>query len=88
MMNSATAGFKYFDCRGIRRVKIKVRGYCKGDFQVKTAWDGAVLGTIPVDFTNIWKEYAAEITIPDGKQALYFVFTGEGTAGLCSFTLE
>jgi arabinoxylan arabinofuranohydrolase len=88
MMNSAAAGFKYFDCRGMRRVKIKVRGYCKGDFQVKTAWDGAVLGTIPVDFTNVWKEYAAEITIPDGKQALYFVFAGEGTASLCSFTLE
>jgi arabinoxylan arabinofuranohydrolase len=88
MMDSAVAGFKYFECRGIRKVKILVRGYCRGDFHVKTAWDGAVLGTIPVDFTNVWSEYTADIKIPDGKQALYFVFAGEGTASLRSFTLE
>jgi arabinoxylan arabinofuranohydrolase len=88
MMNSAVAGFKYFDCQGVRRVKIKVRGYCKGDFQVKTSWDGEVLGTIPVVFTNIWEEYSADIKIPDGITALYFVFAGEGIASLCSFTLE
>jgi hypothetical protein len=87
MMNSAGAGFKHFDCSGIRKVKIKVRGYCKGDFEVKTAWDGAVLGTITVAFTNIWTEYAADITIPDGIQALYFVYAGEGIASLASFTL-
>ena len=26
--------------------------------------------------TNVWQEFAAEITIPDGKQALYFVYRG------------
>ncbi|MFC5529443.1 hypothetical protein [Cohnella yongneupensis] len=43
MRDSATAGFKYFHCDGIRRVKIKVRGYCRGTFDVKTSWDGPVL---------------------------------------------
>jgi len=88
MMNSAVAGFKYFDCQGIRRIKIKVRGYCKGNFQVKTSWDGEIWGTIPVVFTNIWKEYTADINIPDRKTALYFEFAGEGIASLHSFTLE
>lgn len=88
MKNSATAGFKYFDCNGIRTVKIKVRGYCRGVFQVKTSWDGDVLGEIPVEFTNIWKEYTAGITIPDGIQALYFTYRGIGSASLASFTLE
>lgn len=88
MMNSAGAGFKYFDCSGIRKVKIKVRGYCKGDFEVKTSWDGEVLGRITVDFTNIWTEYSADIAIPDGIQALYFVYAGKGIASLASFTLE
>ncbi|GFR38761.1 hypothetical protein PRECH8_20570 [Insulibacter thermoxylanivorax] len=87
MRDSATAGFKYFDCKGIKQVKIKVRGYCRGEFQVKTAWDGPVLGTIPVDFTNIWTEYTADIAIPDGVHALYFTYTGEGNASLASFTL-
>ena len=88
MRDTATAGFKYFDCNGVKRVKIKVRGYCNGAFEVKTSWDGPVLGTIPVQFTNIWKEYRADIAIPDGVQALYFTYTGPGNASLASFTLE
>ena len=55
---------------------------------MKTAWDGPAHGVIPVDFTNIWKEYAADIAIPDGVHALYFTFRGEGNAQLKSFTLE
>lgn len=88
MKDSATAGFKYFDCNGIRKIKIKVRGYCNGAFEVKVAWNGKSLGNIPVDFTNIWTEYSADIEIPDGIQSLYFTYTGEGTASLASFTLE
>ncbi|MUT64736.1 family 43 glycosylhydrolase [Paenibacillus sp. NEAU-GSW1] len=88
MRDSATAGFKYFDCQGIRQVKIKVRGYCRGYFAVKTAWDGPELGRISVDFTNVWTEYSADIVIPDGKQALYFTYAGMGNASLASFTLN
>ncbi|MBN1648690.1 MAG: family 43 glycosylhydrolase [Spirochaetales bacterium] len=88
MMDSATAGFKYFVCAGIRKITIRVRGYCKGAFEVKTAWDGPVLGTIPVDFTNVWTEYSHDIAVPDGIQALYFRYTGQGNASLASFTLE
>lgn len=88
MLDSATAGFKYFHCEGVKRVKIRVRGYCRGSFQVKTAWDGPVLGEIPVVFTNVWKEYVADIAITDGVQAIYLTYTGSGSAGLASFTLE
>lgn len=88
MKASATAGFKYFDCKGIKRVKIKVRGYCRGDFEVKTSWNGTALGTISVEFSNVWKEYCADIAIPDGIQALYITYTGQGSASLASFSLE
>ncbi|MDQ0253213.1 hypothetical protein J2S74_000585 [Evansella vedderi] len=88
MKDSATAGFKYFDCQGIKKVKIKVRGYCSGAFEVKTSWNGEALAKIPVDFTNVWTEYASDIVIPDGVQALYFTYTGNGTASLASFSLE
>jgi len=87
MKDSATAGFKYFDCKGIKSVKIKVRGYCRGFFEVKTSWNGEVLGRIPVDFSNIWTEYSADIPIPDGIQALYFTYRGSGSAHFGSFTL-
>lgn len=88
MRNTATAGFKYFDCKNIRKVKIKVRGYCRGAFEIKTLWNGPALGRIPVDFTNVWTEYEGNIAIPDGVQALYFTYTGNGGASLASFTLE
>lgn len=88
MTDSATAGFKYFDCHGIRRMTIQVRGYCRGAFEIKTAWNGPVLGTIPVEFSNVWKPYSTELVIPDGIQALYFTYTGMGSASLASFTLE
>ncbi|MDF2941850.1 MAG: xylA2 [Herbinix sp.] len=88
MKASATAGFKYFDCKGIEKIKIKVRGYCSGDYEVKTSWNGKALGTISVGYSNVWKEYSSNITIPDGIQALYFTYTGRGSASLASFTLE
>jgi hypothetical protein len=88
MRDSSTAGFKYFRCERIRKIKIKVRGYCRGDFEIKTSWDGPVLARIPVDFTNVWKEYSTNIVIPDGIQALYFTYKGMGGASLASFTLE
>ena len=88
MKDSATAGFKYFDCRGVKRMKIKTRGYARGVFEVRTKWDGPVLGTIPIEFSNIWKEYSADIAIPDGVHALYFTFKGHGSAHFGSFTLE
>lgn len=88
MKDTATAGFKYFDCKDVKKVKIKVRGYCNGAFEIKTSWNGPALGRIPVEFSNIWKEYSADIAIPDGIQALYFTYTGPGSASLASFTLE
>ncbi len=88
LREGAHAGFKYFDCKGITRVSIRVRGYCKGAFGVKTRWDGEALGWIPVGFTNEWQEYSADIAIPDGIHALYFVYQGTGAANLASFALH
>ncbi|SFB25922.1 Glycosyl hydrolases family 43 [Cohnella sp. OV330] len=88
MRDGATAGFKYFRCAGIRSVRIKVRGYCRGAFEVKTSWDGPALARIPVDFTNVWREYAADVAIPDGIQAIYLTYTGTGGASLASFALD
>ena len=65
MSDGATAGFKYFDCKGIKEIKIKVRGYGYGHFQVKTAWDGEVLGQVQVHNTNIWEEFTIPAEIPD-----------------------
>ena len=88
MIHSATAGYKYFDCQGVTKVTLRVRGYCSGAFQIKTRWDGPVLGEIPVRFTNVWKDYSTQVDLPDGVNALYFTYVGPGSAALLSFTLE
>lgn len=87
MTDTATCGFKYFDCRNVKQVSICVRGYAGGYFSVKTAWDGPELTQIPVAFTNVWTDYTADVVIPDGVQAIYFTYNGPGSAALLSFTL-
>ena len=88
MTDSACCGFKYFAFEGVRRVHIRVRGYCSGRFQVMTSWNGPVLAEIPVDYTDVWTDYSAEVSIPDGVHPLYFRYAGPGTAALLSFSLE
>lgn len=88
LQDGGGAGFKYFDCQGVKRVSVRVRGYGKGVFQVRLAWDGQALGGIPVDFANVWTEYSADISIPDGVHALYFTFAGQGNISFKGFGLE
>ena len=89
LMDGATAGYKYFDCRGVRAVTLKTRGYADGCVAVKTAWNGEALCRIPVKKTNIWTvSDTVECPIPDGVQALYFTFEGSGAVSLGSFTLH
>jgi len=88
ILDSSGVGFKYFDCKNISIIKIKTRGYNSGAFEVKTSWNGESLGKIPIESSNVWKEFSADIKIPDGVHAIYFIYKGTGTATLGSFTLE
>jgi arabinoxylan arabinofuranohydrolase len=81
-------GFKYFDCKGIKKIKIKTRGYNSGVFHVKTKWDGEPLACIKIEYSNIWTEYSSDINLADGIHALYFIYKGTGCATMASFTLE
>ncbi len=88
MRNSATAGFKYFDCKNVTEISIKTRGYANGCFEVRTKWDGEILAKIPVKNSNVWEEYGATVNIADGQQAIYLTYRGDGNASLLSFTLK
>ena len=88
MQDSTIAGFKYFDCKDVKRIGVKTRGYGHGHLEVKTAWDGEAIARIPVYYSNVWKENAVDVNLPDGVHALYFEFKGEGGTTLGAFTLE
>lgn len=87
MRPGTSAGFKYFDCKNITRVSICGKGYATGEVEVRTAWDGEVIGTVPVGYANVWKTTTVDMRIPDGVNALYFTFVGQGYWQFKSFTL-
>lgn len=85
--DSAVFGYKYFDCENIDHFAVTTRGYADGVFEIRTKWDGEVLGYVQLHYTNIWNRYEAEAKIPDGVQAIYLTYRGQGTAQLKSFEL-
>ena len=88
MEDGATAGFKYFDCRGVCRIYIQVRGSGNGTFEARTRWDGEALAAIPVKESAEWVGYSAPMAMPDGVQAIYLTYRGSGSMSLKSFALE
>ncbi len=87
MKDGATAGFKYFDCKGVKAITLKVRGYGSGAFEIMTKIDGEVLAVLPVKYTNVWEKYSSDINIPDGINSIYIKYTGQGSVSLASFEL-
>lgn len=88
IQDTATAGFKFFRGSEARQICIWVRGYAKGVFEVRTEISGKVLAELPVDYTNVWEAYTADITLPEGEYAIYLTFRGQGNAMLKGFALK
>lgn len=88
MRDSATVGFKYFEFKNVKHMKVKTKGYANGELLVKLKWDSEPIGSIPVGYANIWHYTEADITIPDGVSSLYFTFKGDGHLQFASFVFE
>ena len=88
MRNSATAGFRYFDCRDVKKISIRTKGYATGKMEIRTAWDGDAIGEFPIGYANVWHNTEAEIAVPDGVQSLYFTFAGQGHLQFAGFELS
>ena len=80
--DGVTIGFKYFDCRAVKRVFIKCRAYASGRFEIRSAFDGPVLAEIPLHNANVWERFAADVDFPDGRQCLYLTYRGSGNPQL------
>ena len=87
MRDGATAGFKYFDLRGLKRIAARTMGYARGQLVISVAPGGGSVGAIPIGYRNVWAESETEVSIPDGVHALYFTFEGEGHLQFASFRL-
>ena len=87
IQDTTTIGFKYFQCKNIKNIKIWTRGYIEGVFEVRLAWDGDILAKLPVESSNIWAESGAAAAIPDGVWPVYLTFKGHGNGSLKAFGL-
>ena len=87
MRSGACAGFKYFRMEEVCGVRVETRGYFRGVIEIRTAWDGEILGSIPVEHSNIWQ--ASECAFPpvSGTHALYLTCRGEGEMSIHTFEL-
>lgn len=81
------SGFKYFDCKGVKKIRMSCRGYGNGTFEICNKWDGEALAKITLQYTNVWEDYYADINLPDGVQALYFRYVGGGNVSFKEFEL-
>ncbi len=88
MTDGSVCGFKYFAFENSRLTELQCRGYGDGYFEVKTAWDGPVLGRAEVKPANLWTAFPADVALPDGVHSLYLEFKGKGAPALLSFTLS
>ena len=80
MRDKATMGFKYFDCKGVKKITLTLRGRGSGHIII-TDVAGAALakdpshsfGDIPVSVdSSDWVTITGETTLRDGVHALYF----------------
>ena len=82
---NTTIGFKYFDLKNVKGLRITTRGYGKGEFEIRTAIDGDPAASVNTEFCTVWEEGVAEFTIEDGTYPLYLTFKGDGSKSLLAF---
>lgn len=87
MRAGASAGFRYFACRGQTDISVTVRGG-GGKLLVSTAPQGEACGEIALEPCKNWRTFAAPVSLPQGTAALYFTYEGGGLLDFSEFTLR
>ena len=78
-------GYKYFDFQGVYRLTLSYRAEGEGVWEIWTDQEKAA--EVMSGQAQQWKKVSADLELY-GKQALYFVYRGSGTADLLEFSLE
>lgn len=76
--DGAVAGFKFFECRNVKKIAVFIHGYSSGKIKVKLDWSKDSVGEIDINSNNAWDRYEIPVNIPDGTWPLYFEYEGTG----------
>lgn len=88
MCNGAVAGFKYFDLRQTRKIRVNIRGRANGVLYISTEEKGAPVAQISITAGAEPLSFETELNTPGEKQALYFRYVGRGSFDFLSFELK
>lgn len=86
--DGAIAGFKYFNFKDATSITVRTCGNAKGVIVVSSSIDGSPCAKIDINPSDEWDDSSAPLSIENGKQALYFTFSGEGAFDFMSFELK
>lgn len=88
MRDSATAGFRYFDLSNVKSIVLTTRGYAYGSMEIRTSFEGPVLQTVELHYSNTWNDTEVEIVLPEKADSLYFTYRGPGSISFKGFELK
>lgn len=71
-------GYKYFSFRGNKKIGVTACGNGSGKIAVGFGMNENPIGEIPVSPSEVWTDFTAEISIPDGVYPLYLRYCGNG----------
>lgn len=84
------AGYKYFECSGLKEIEVCIRGDGEGALSVLLdSENGVQAGKIAVHGTGgNWAAISIMVDIQDGVHGLFFLYTGENAIDFKEFTLK
>ncbi|MDE6218887.1 MAG: family 43 glycosylhydrolase [Lachnospiraceae bacterium] len=88
--NHTVLGYKYFECIGVCKITLELRGHFNGTVKVAADEDGKeyfVEKTLSVQTKN-WRMVELEGSILDGVHSLFLLFEGEGMLDMKSLSFE
>lgn len=86
MTNGTIAGFKYFDCKGVKGISVNTMGYGTGTLEIRLSPDDEAVGSVHVTSESVWTYAETAVDIADGIHDLYFAYVGDGWTSLRDFT--
>lgn len=88
LSTDCVVGFKYFEIKDLSEISIRTRGDAMGIVSVSTLIKGESIAEIEISPSKDYTSFSAPVNVENGKQALYFTFTGTGNFDFRSFELS
>lgn len=86
--DGATAGFKYFEFGGAKRISVEVAGNADGIITVRENLNGNIVARVRIKPCKKRTLFSADMCVEKGVKPLYFTFNGKGRADFYSFLFE